>query len=598
MEPPTRRVSKACDACKMRKVKCNGRERCQQCSHLGLKCIYSASATKRTQGKRGRIILEYKSKTSKPNVTSPPILVANIGQTEFPSPPSVPAEQNGGELSLFSFDQTSLDSGGSSGLRLTFKKVQTQAPMSALSKYDQNFFLDLIPGYLEMVYPVHPVITEKELKAHIHAMETDQESLSFIYAFGGITLNLTRFGDKRTDEVDRDIETLINHSIQTLKPPYATFHSSVMRAVQSGFLHNCLVSMQASDAAFYYMRDSISAIQLLRIDSPENMATLPPHERSRRQRLYWQAFIHERFVAIIDYRHAILPPLDSLPENDPTIPISIHEGFNQIIKLFQLLDQEFLRNWLGSQGKGNVTCDWVEAKSKELEGEEESESQGLALLSNMQRADLAITREWLRTIVWRMAMSQTLLSSRSSKECFSLLFPVRLSQSLRQQVTSLSREDIEVHGTSIVQKLFEITDTIADVLIHVPAATLEETACRTEDFVFILDFVLLFPALDQTRRGILLEKLERLQSMFPEIRSATSSPNVPSLLDIQSPTIDPWSNVVQSQIAPDTSTDIIIPEILAPIQENDVPQPINRVTQKAAWNHISRRLSMATFSNS
>jgi hypothetical protein len=91
----------------------------------------------------------------------------------------------------------------------------------------------------------------------------------------------------------------------------------------------------------------------------------------------------------------------------------------------------------------------------------------------------------------------------------------------------MSRQDIEVHGSSITQKLFEITDTIADVLIHIPAATLEETALRIDDFLFILDFVLLLPQLDATRRGILLEKLERLQTMFPEAVSNASSPNLP-----------------------------------------------------------------------
>ncbi|KAF2266324.1 hypothetical protein CC78DRAFT_513788 [Lojkania enalia] len=470
MESTPKRVSKACDACKLRKVKCNGRERCQQCSHLGLHCIYSASTKPRAQGKRGRIILEYKNKTSITKTTSPPVLVASPTQPE----------------------------------------------------YDQAFFLDLIPDYMEMIYSFHPVITENELRKYIKAMDTDQEAKSFIYAFGGCTLNLTRYGDKRTEDVLQTIKTLLKYSIETLKPPYANFRSSVLRAMQSLFLHNCLMSMQASDAAFYYMRDAISAIELLRVDDKELMATLPPPERARRQRLHWQAFIHERFVAILDYRQAISRPLECLPEDDPTIPLSVQTGFNQIIKLFRLVDTDFLKNWLGSQSPGSVPSAWIEAKSRELEGEDVDYSEGhsLALLTTMQRADLAITREWLRTLVWRLAMSQALLSTRPSKDCLTLLFPIRLSQNLRQQVTGMSRDDIEVHGSSIVQKLFEITDTIADVLIHVPAPTFEETALRIEDYLFILDFILKNPNLDQTRKGILLEKLKRLQAIFPERLSA------------------------------------------------------------------------------
>ena len=190
-------------------------------------------------------------------------------------------------------------------------------------------------------------------------------------------------------------------------------------------------------------------------------------------------------------------------------------------------------------------------------------------------------------------MSKSLLSTGSSKQCLTLLFPVRLSQNLRQQVTSMSRQDIEVHGSSIVQNLFEITDTISDVLIHVPAATLEETSLRIDDFLFILDFVLQFPTLDDTRRGPLLEKLERLQGLFPEVVSTASSPNLP--IELQSPvTNDPWFQVAQSKIGPDTDIDTVGLQGLVPLSYVD-QLPGLGTSQHATWNHISRRLSRAHF---
>ncbi|KAL1595832.1 hypothetical protein SLS60_009522 [Paraconiothyrium brasiliense] len=561
-----KRVSKACDACKLRKVKCNGHERCQQCSHLGLRCVYSISNKTRSQGKRGRIITEYKKKTSTAAVTSPPILPAIAGQVALPQ--RVPSLAFSEELD------------------------GVNSPIEPGFQYDQSFFLDLIPDYMEGVYPVQPVIPEAELRDYIASMDVDQELRTFVCTFGACTLNLTRAGDNRTDEVLHNIETLTNYAISTLKPVYKTFRSSVIRAMSSMFIHNCLMSMAASDAAFHYIRDAITAIQLMRVDNADTMAQLSPPERSRRQRLYWQAYIHERFLAILDYRNAILPPLSTLPEADPNIPVQVHDGFIQIIKLFRLLDPEFIQNWLGSQG--NVTSTWIEEKTRELDGDEESNARELANLSTMQRADLAITREWLRTLIWRLAMGKSLLSSKSSKECLSLLFPVRLSQNLRQQVTSMSRHDIEVHGSSIVQKLFEITDTISDVLIHVPATTLEETSLRIDDFLFILNFVLQFPTLDATRRGILLEKLERLQGLFPEVVSNASSPNLP--IELQSPTTDPWYQVAQSKIGPDTNMDPAGLQGLAPLPYMGQSEPHPKANQHAAtWNHISRRLSMAHF---
>jgi hypothetical protein len=161
----------------------------------------------------------------------------------------------------------------------------------------------------------------------------------------------------------------------------------------------------------------------------------------------------------------------------------------------------------------------------------------------------------------------------------------------------MSRHDIEVHGSSMTQKLFEITDTIADVLIHVPAPTLEETAYRIEDYLFILDFVLLFPTLDQTRRGILLEKLERLQSMFPEVCSATSSPNLP--LELQSPgnaASDPWYQAAHSKTGMDVGEESVEQMgLVGMVQEPFAEREQRKGKRQEKWNHISRRLSMATF---
>lgn len=82
-QPSQKRVSKACDACKRRKVRCNGQMRCQQCAHLGLRCIYSPSSKQRSQGKRGHIISEFRNQTSNSPIISPPILPAHPGQGSY-----------------------------------------------------------------------------------------------------------------------------------------------------------------------------------------------------------------------------------------------------------------------------------------------------------------------------------------------------------------------------------------------------------------------------------------------------------------------------------------------------------------------------------
>jgi len=73
----TKRVAQACDACRLRKVKCNGQQRCSQCSHLNLRCVYRTKQQKRNAFKRGRLISEYKQRSS--NGASPSDLPSRSG---------------------------------------------------------------------------------------------------------------------------------------------------------------------------------------------------------------------------------------------------------------------------------------------------------------------------------------------------------------------------------------------------------------------------------------------------------------------------------------------------------------------------------------
>jgi hypothetical protein len=112
-QPTQKRASKACDACKRRKVKCNGQERCQQCAHLGLRCIYSPSGKQRSQGKRGHIISEFRKQTANVNAISPPLLpaiAAQVNKFSAPYESALPqsAGSSGGDPSMSVTEETKL----------------------------------------------------------------------------------------------------------------------------------------------------------------------------------------------------------------------------------------------------------------------------------------------------------------------------------------------------------------------------------------------------------------------------------------------------------------------------------------------------------
>jgi hypothetical protein len=257
-----------------------------------------------------------------------------------------------------------------------------------------------------------------------------------------------------------------------------------------------MMAFKRYDRSFALLREAIAMIQMLSIDrhrSNGNLDLSAP-ELARRQRLYWEAFIHERFLTMMSNYPSILPPLRTgAPFKDPTIPLHVHVGFSRIIRLFVIMDDDFLAHWTAqddpSQATREMTAAWIELKQEELDNDEafataettsiQNGATAAVALTELQQADLYITRTWLRTLVWQLAMSHCLLSSEppsSSHVAMSLVFPVRrLSAQLRQLVAQLEfKTSIGMHGFGILQKIFEITNTIADVMALVPAATAAE----------------------------------------------------------------------------------------------------------------------------
>ncbi|KAK7740277.1 hypothetical protein SLS63_001478 [Diaporthe eres] len=256
---------------------------------------------------------------------------------------------------------------------------------------------------------------------------------------------------------------------------------------------------------------------------------------------------------------------------DHTIPINIDSGFRRIIKLFLILDDDLLANWMAQNDnaadplscnrleKDGITVEWIEQKQQQIDDEEaevEAEQQRLegtpAALTELQLADLFITRAWLRTIVWQLAMSDFLLSSGPTgserHEALSLFFPAhRLSAQLRKLAQFQVETSIGKHGSGILQKIFEIANTIADVMTLFPVASTgtgggEESGelghdgvesprvdqsqarqCMT-DFLLLVKVLLSFERIDKTQRDIILSKVETLKTIFPGMDLDSSLP--------------------------------------------------------------------------
>ncbi|KAJ5083692.1 hypothetical protein N7456_013119 [Penicillium angulare] len=473
MPDSDRRTLRACDSCKRRKVRCNGQSKCQQCTHSGLPCTYTNTSSDRPRKKnvrRGAVIAECRTLNLRPGKS------ATLLDHEKPS----------------------------------------YMPSSNTSRFNPAFFFDLLGDYEQYVFPMSPVIPADEIREMIGQMDENKNIASFVYIYAAATLDLTRSEPVQEAPGTRDrIATLLTRSLELRRRPTLDSHVSIVDVMSGVFTEMAFCTLRRPDLAFIYLREAISLLYMLNVESEEALANLDPMQRARLQRAYWECFVHERFTALTENRPPCLGPLKTHPDHDATLPPDVETGWQLCIDNFRLVDREFLDFWLG--GRSEVTADWIEDKQRHLEDDEWHCE--VSRLPQMQQADLVITRHWLRTLTWQIALSNTLLSSSpGSSLLLSLSFPLRLSNQLRQFLMTIPRDLVGIHGSGILKKLFEIASTITDVVLNVPHASGDETVRRIHDILFLKEFLFSFTGFQNLWPEVLTQKFQLIRDRYPEIK--------------------------------------------------------------------------------
>ena len=364
-----------------------------------------------------------------------------------------------------------------------------------------------MPEYATFVVPSLPIFSETEFTSAIAEIGVDGAPSPLVLILAAMTLNMS-LPDPAEDKMN--LKMALIHEALHQRGHLMPNHQITVKCITIPlFAATCLFADNSHpDMAFYYLREAITGIQILRVDNESKMALLNPSDRAQHERLHWVLFIHERVHSISSLQRPSLSVLPRLLPHDPAIPIGVVNGFNQMIRLFQIMDNTFMTNWIDRKST-TLTPAWIEEKQTQLDGVGNADTweDEIKQLSSMQQIDLIVTRDWLRTLVWQMALSKFLLTTkgRPDRQFMSILFPARISHRLRLALTDFPLQAIEVHGTGILHKVFDITSTFADILEHMlHATTLDVDDRDVADYV--ADFSFLFRFLDGMSKFYHIEK--------------------------------------------------------------------------------------------
>ncbi|KAH0351367.1 hypothetical protein KCU84_g8621, partial [Aureobasidium melanogenum] len=132
-----------------------------------------------------------------------------------------------------------------------------------------------------------------------------------------------------------------------------------------------------------------------------------------------------------------------------------------LFHLFSLLDLNYIQARRKLSLAGGTDKEYIELA---LLQEQLCRVLDLAKISEIQRADVLITQQWLRLMVWQTALRLGLISSASMNPSYSYAYPIQIASSLHDILKTLPSAAIEVHGLGIFEKQFEIAYSLLDAL--------------------------------------------------------------------------------------------------------------------------------------
>ncbi|KAJ3485538.1 hypothetical protein NLG97_g6795 [Lecanicillium saksenae] len=346
-------------------------------------------------------------------------------------------------------------------------------------------FAPILSVYWARMYPVWPVLDAagfmSELEKVDKGSQKEKSYYSLATALSAATIAQLKLGDQNVATQQLSAAMMEQRCVKLRGMINYREHPNVENVLASFFLHVYHAKIDNRKAAMMYLQEAISFARLLGMHVPESQSP-------REVVIYTLLWVSERYqitfplleVLVFDrdlrgyaiqhgmatsIRETIQVQLDGTQNYD-----THQQGLLELAALFAAFDSASIIN----EAEDSIHSSVGNGESWQLETTERlittherlsSQNRRTGNTDLVQHADFYITKSWMRILLWQHAMKYGLLSSRSSAEPMTFMFPSLIAKDLLQSFTIMSRDHLLPLGRDQVVKSFEVTNTLADVLL-------------------------------------------------------------------------------------------------------------------------------------
>ncbi|KAL9942326.1 hypothetical protein ACHAQF_002960 [Verticillium nonalfalfae] len=499
-----------CDHCRRRRIRCDGKYPCEQCLNAALTCKRDHVPKKRGPKRgHGRVINELRAKDTFPGQLS--LEGGGVGgQGSQDNPTEYVRRRLSAACPPLSFDPSMSDSSANPSAAPSAANSPPQfwatltsnpghnvpEPRSAFSSDDyrpnSRSYLYMVPQcvelYYEHIYPIMPLLYMPAIRQTIARPMTPSEK-NLIYALCALTsMHMSGKSIEAPGPPSWEVagRFFLDECI-SVRQSYDFLEDLSLSAVISSFyLSTSFFEINQSRKSWHYLREALNNAQDLGLQNDSTYYGLSPEDTLCRQRVFWILFVTERSFAILRNKPITFKQTPSLPATRHSYESpDIHAGFLQLVSSYTPLDESFVTAWNEGSDPRVSAATFValqnllalppiflrpRSPTSLFAG---STDPSTPEPTDIQKADLLVTQQWLRLIVWQSSMRQQLLSWTNPADapdpnappnsmCFS--FPLSVARDTAAILASLPAKAVEVHGMGIMEKIFEIGTWCVNVL--------------------------------------------------------------------------------------------------------------------------------------
>ncbi|KAJ4397895.1 hypothetical protein N0V85_006431 [Neurospora sp. IMI 360204] len=387
--------------------------------------------------------------------------------------------------------------------------------------------------FYQYLYPVMPVLYMPEIQ-RMDPRTCDLPEKNLLYSLSALTcfrMSGHSLGAEESPEFwDQAGRFLLNDCLDVRKQYDLYENISLNTVVSSMFLASSFFETNQSTKAWVYLREALTFAQELGLEDESTYAGLSAEEALCRQRVFWLLYVMERSFAILRNKPLMLRRTPKLPMTLHAYESRvIHTGFLQLLGIYIPLRDSIIEAWTygshptvdvntylalqnqlarpaGSSGGLSIPhpllppSPTVAVSSVQIPVTQACGFSDLSLSSSSisssptdpvapvaeptasQTAELLVTQQWLRLIIWLSSLRQGYLSWAAENESMHFAFPLTIARQTALVLRSLLQiggleangmAALEVNGIGIFEKIFEIGAWCMNVLDSYDKASLE-----------------------------------------------------------------------------------------------------------------------------